>query len=47
MDFARDDQLDKKTLALKKHAEWRGKLEIKVKRLCRLKTIWQWHTLPE
>ena len=31
MDFARDDQLDKKTLALKKHAEWRGKLEIKVK----------------
>ena len=31
MDFARDDQLDKKTLALKKHAEWRGKLEINVK----------------
>ena len=31
MDFARDDQLDKKTLALKIHAEWRGKLEIKVK----------------
>lgn len=31
MDFARDEQLDKKTLALKKHAEWRGKLEIKVK----------------
>lgn len=31
MDFARDEQLDKKMLALKKHAQWRGKLEIKVK----------------
>ena len=27
MDFARDDQLDKKTLALKKHAEWRSSHE--------------------
>ena len=31
MEFARDDQLDKKQLALKKHAEWRGKLAVRVK----------------
>ena len=31
MEFARDDQLDRKQLALKKHAEWKGKLAIRVK----------------
>lgn len=31
MDFAMDSELDKELLALKRHAEWRGKLAIEVK----------------
>lgn len=31
MEFAMDAQLDKELLALKRHAEWRGKLEVNVK----------------
>ena len=31
MDFTMDSELDKELLALKRHAEWRGKLAIEVK----------------